>query len=144
MLRFTHEFFILFFISTIFFSCNSTKQTEKGLETAMNQYNHYIQKMETDSIALLFTADGNLGNVALGRDSIRNFLSKFKNYKVLSQTSTTKSININHDSSVQEGIYYQTTIIPQNDTVKVSGTYRATWIHSKSGWHLKRMLTKPA
>jgi hypothetical protein len=99
--------------------------------------------MDTDSIALLFNPDGNLGNVASGRDSIRNFLSRFKDFKVLSQASSTKSITINRDSAVQQGDYHQTTIISKNDTVKVNGTFTATWIHSKSQWHLKRMLTKP-
>jgi hypothetical protein len=143
MLRYALAFLILFFISSILFSCNTTKKNEKGVESAMNLYNHYIQKMEPDSIALLFTTDGNLGNIASGRDSIRNFLSNFKDFKVLSQTSITKLIKINRDSTVQQGDYHQTTIIPKNDTVKVSGTFTATWVHSKSGWHLKRMLTKP-
>ncbi|HSV10436.1 MAG TPA: nuclear transport factor 2 family protein [Hanamia sp.] len=143
MLRYALAFLILFFISSILFSCNTSKENEKGVESAMNLYNHYIQKMEPDSIALLFTTDGNLGNIASGRDSIRNFLSNFKDFKVLSQTSITKLIKINRDSTVQQGDYHQTTIIPKNDTVKVSGTFTATWIHSKSGWHLKRMLTKP-
>jgi hypothetical protein len=143
MLRYALAFLILFFISSILFSCNTTQKNEKGVESAMNLYNHYIQKMEPDSIALLFTTDGNLGNIASGRDSIRNFLSNFKDFKVLSQTSITKLIKINRDSTVQQGDYHQTTIIPKNDTVKVSGTFTANWIHSKSGWHLKRMLTKP-
>jgi hypothetical protein len=59
----------------------------------MNQYNHYIQKMDPDSIALLFTL-----------------------------------------MAIWEMLH---------ETVKVSGTFTATWVHSKSGWHLKRMLTKP-
>jgi hypothetical protein len=110
----------------------------------MNQYNHYVQTMDIDSSAMLFTLDGDLGNVAHGRDSIRKFLSKFKNFKVLSQSSTTESIIIKPDSTVQKGIYHQTTIIPVNDTVKVKGEYTATWVWlSKTGWHLKRMETKP-
>lgn len=125
-------------------SCNASKHNEKGVQSAMNQYDHYIQKMEIDSLAMLFTPDGDLGNIAHGRDSIREFLSKFKNFKVLSQSSTTESINVTSDSSVQKGIYHQTTIIPVNDTVKVKGEYTATWVWlSKSGWHLKRMETVP-
>jgi hypothetical protein len=143
MLRYALAFLILFFISPAFFSCNSIRQNEKGVDASMNQYNHYIQKMNLDSLALLFTPDGDLGNIAHGRDSIKAFLSKFKDFKVLSQKSITNSIKIGRDSAVQQGNYFQTTIIPKNDTVKVSGTFTATWIHSNSGWHLKRMLTKP-
>jgi hypothetical protein len=143
MVRYTLAFLIVFLISPIFFSCNSTRQNEKGVDAAMNQYNNYIQKMDLDSLALLFTPDGHLGNIAHGRDSIKAFLSKFKDFKVLSQNSTTNSIKINRDSAIQDGDYHQTTIIPKKDTVKVSGTFTATWIYSKTGWHLKRMLTKP-
>jgi SnoaL-like protein len=143
MLRCLVAFLFLILTSSFFFACNSIKHNQKGVETAMSHYNHFIQKMDIDSIALLFSPDGDLGNVAYGRDSIRNFLSKFKDFKVLSQTSTTKSIKMNKDSTVQEGIYYQKTIVPKNDTVKVSGTFTATWVHSDNGWQLKRMLTKP-
>lgn len=144
MQRITSAFLVLSLVSLIIFSCNNTKRSVKAVETAMNQYNHYIQKMNVDSIAFLFTPDGNLGNLARGRDSIRNFLSKFKDFKVLSQVSTTKSIKISGDSALQQGIYQQMTIIPKNDTVKVSGIFTATWVHFENGWHLKRMLTKPA
>lgn len=135
---------IILSIASLLFSCNASKHNEKGVQSAMNQYDHYIQRMDINSLAMLFTPDGDLGNVAHGRDSIRKFLSKFKNFKVLSQSSTSESININHDSSVQKGIYYQTTIIPVNDTVKVKGEYTATWVWlSKRGWRLKRMVTNP-
>ncbi|HEY5463481.1 MAG TPA: nuclear transport factor 2 family protein [Hanamia sp.] len=128
----------------ILFSCNASKHNKSGVQSAMTQYDHYIQKMDIDSLAMLFTPDGDLGNVAHGRDSIRKFLSKFKNFKVLSQSSTTESINVNRDLSVQKGIYHQTTIIPVNDTVTVKGEYTATWEWlSKVGWRLKRMVTKP-
>ena len=110
----------------------------------MNQYDHYIQTMDVDSIALLFTPDGDLGKMAHGRDSITKFLDKFKSFKVLSQTSTTESINNMRDSIIQKGIYHQTVIVPVNDTVTVKGEYTATWVWlHKSGWHLKRMETKP-
>jgi len=110
----------------------------------MKLYDHYIQTMDVDSIALLYTPEGDLGQMAHGRDSIRKFLNKFKNFKVLSQTSTTASITNMHDSTLQKGFYHQTVVIPVNDTVTVKGEYTATWVWlSKSGWHLKRMETKP-
>ncbi len=127
----------------ILFSCNASRHNRKGVQSAMNQYDYYIKNMDVDSIALLFTSDGDLGKMAHGRDSIRKFLDKFKSFKVLSQTSSTESINVTHDSSVQKGIYHQTVIVPVNDTVTVKGEYTATWVWlSKIGWHLKRMETK--
>ena len=128
----------------LLFSCISSRHNTQGVQSAMNQYDHYIQTMDVDSIASLYSPDGDLGNMAHGRDSIRKFLDKFKNFKVLYQTSTTKSIKSRRDSTVQKGIYHQKVIVPVNDTVTVKGEYTATWVWlHKSGWHLKRMETKP-
>jgi type IV pilus biogenesis protein CpaD/CtpE len=141
-LRFSNLAIVL--ISTLLFSCNASRHNSKGVQSAMNQYNHYIQTMDVDSIALLYTPDGDLGTMAHGRDSIRKFLDKFKSFKVLSQNSITESINNLRDSTIQEGVYHQAVIVPVNDTVIVKGKYTATWVWlSKSGWHLKRMETKP-
>lgn len=141
-IRFTN--LLILSILTLLFSCNASRHNNKGVQSAMNQYDHYIQTMDVDSIALVFTPEGDLGKMAHGRDSIRKFLDKFKSFKVLSQTSTTESINNMRDSTIQKGIYHQTVIVPVNDTVKVKGEYTATWVWlPKSGWRLKRMETKP-
>ncbi len=124
-------------------SCVSTNKSKRGIENAMHQYDHLIKKLDADSIALLFTTNGDLGTIAHGRDSIRKFLSSFKNIVVLSQTSTSEEIKITKDSSVQKGKYFQTDVISNKDTVKVKGEYVATWIYvPKEGWHIKRMVTK--
>ena len=136
----------LFFLTSIalLFSCNASRHNRNGVQSSMNQYDHYIQTMDVDSIALLYTPDGDLGKMAHGRDSIRKFLDKFKSFKVLSQTSTTESINNMRDSTIQKGVYRQSVILPVSDTVSVKGEYTATWVWlPKSGWHLKRMETKP-
>ena len=131
-------------IITLLFACNTNRHNTKGIQSVMKLYDHYIQTMDVDSIALLYTPEGDLGQMAHGRDSIRKFLDKFKNFKVLSQTSTTASITNMQDSTLQKGFYHQTVIVPVNDTVTVKGEYTATWVWlSKSGWHLKRMETKP-
>ena len=125
-------------------SCTAGKHTKDEVEQAMKQYDHLILKMDTDSIALLYTDDGDLGNMAHGRDSIRKFLAGFKNMKVISQSSTTDTITINGDTSLQKGLYHQTVIVAEKDTVKVKGTYTATWLwKQQDGWHIKRMETKP-
>lgn len=110
----------------------------------MNQYDHYIQTTDVDSIALLFTPDGDLGKMAHGRDSIRKFLDKFKSIKVLSQTSTTESINNIRDSSIQKGRYHQTAIVPVNDPVTVKGNILPPlgWL-PKADYHLEKMETTP-
>jgi ketosteroid isomerase-like protein len=119
------------------------KHNKAEVESAMKQYDHLIQKMDTDSIALLYTEDGDLGNIAHGRDSIRKFLSGFKNVKVLSQLSTTETIQITGDTCIQKGLYHQTDVIG-NDTLSVKGSYTTAWLWIPSnGWQIKRMDTKP-
>ena len=118
--------------------------TNSEIETAMKQYNHLIQKMDVDSISLMYTSDGNLGGVAMGRDSIKIFLQRFKNVKVLSQNSLTDSINFHGDSCTQKGIYNQICVINEKDTVTVKGKFIADWIWNKNeGWKIRKMITSP-
>lgn len=100
--------------------------------------------MDADSIALLYTPDGELGKMAKGRDSIRNFLLTFKDVRVLSQQSTTDSLHISRNSSYQTGTYQQVVALPSKDTVTVKGKYFANWIWlPKTGWYIQRMNTTP-
>lgn len=145
-MRYTHRhlFFIILLMHILLLSCTGQQHTSNEIELAMKQYDHLIKKMDTDSIALLYTADGDLGNMAHGRDSIRKFLDTFKNFKVLSQSSTSDSIKISGDSSFQKGVYHQTVIVAPKDTVTVKGSYTALWLWvAPNGWQIKRMDTKP-
>ncbi|MBS1921483.1 MAG: hypothetical protein JST17_14615 [Bacteroidetes bacterium] len=139
-------FFSLFRL-LLLFSCSAaipTNHNEKGVEAAMNHLNRLTLKTDADSIALLYTPDGNLGDVAIGRDSIRNFLARFKNIKVLSQKSTTDSINISGDTAIQKGKYYQSDLISGKDTVYVKGTFIAKWQWTNDKyWLIKEMHTAP-
>lgn len=128
----------------LFSSCGTKLHDRKEIELSMQKYDQLIQKMNEDSIAMLYAKDGDLGQMAHGRDSIRNFLATFKNYKVLSQSSTTDSITIVGNSSIQIGKYRQVVITPDNDTVTVKGEYKANWIWAtEQGWLIKKMETKP-
>ena len=64
-----------------------------GGETAMKYYDNLILKLDADSISMLYKPGGNLGDIAIGCDSIKKFLSSFKNVRVLSQSSIIKSKN---------------------------------------------------
>lgn len=99
--------------------------------------------MNLDSISSSYSEDGELGNIAKGRDSIRIFLTKFASFKVLSQLSTTDSIVINQDTAVQKGMYRQTVIVPVNDTVSVKGLFTARWIWQDGEWEIKHLETIP-
>lgn len=49
----------------------------------MKHYDDLIMNVHADSIAMLYTEDGDPGGIAHDRDSIRNFLPGFKNTQVL-------------------------------------------------------------
>lgn len=139
------SFYFILFISLLSdFSCYAQPRNESGVETAMKKYDRLILKTNADSIAMLYSPDGELGNVATGRDSIRNFLNRFNNYKVLMQESKTSFITINRDTAFQTGIYRQKVIIPSGDTVLVKGIFNAKWIWTKNVWEIKRMDTQPS
>ena len=123
-------------------SCN-TVHNSAGVEKAMKNYDQLIQRMDAQSISMLFTPDGHLGDMASGRDSIRIFLSSFKNVQVLTQNSTSDSIKMLEDTAFQNGTYHQTDVINGKDTLHVQGTYSATWIWVKgNGWMLKKISTQ--
>ena len=117
--------------------------TQAGVEAAMQHYNRLLKKTDADSIAALFTVDGSLGDVR-GRDSIRRFLEKFKEMKVLAQHSTTSFISLGSDTAMQKGTYHQTVVLPKGDTINVQGTFTANWLYISDNWLLKKMQTGPA
>lgn len=114
------------------------------IEKAMLHYDHLILTMNTDSISQMYTVDGELGDAAKGRDSIKSFLDKFKAFKVKLQKSTSQIITIEGDSAIQKGKYYQITTVPNRGNIESKGFFIAKWIRNKSSvWLLKRMETKP-
>lgn len=138
------KYLLLLVLPLLLCSCQLAPHNKKGVEAAMRYYDHLIKKVDADSIALLFTTDGNLSGMAKGRDSIKQFFAAFKNVQVLSQISTTIAIKIKGDTALQNGNYYQTIIINRKDTLKVKGKFAADWLWLKNeGWHIKRMTTEP-
>ncbi len=134
---------VLILFSSVFFLSCYTAHNKTGVESAMRRYDSLIRKLDADSISLLFTPDGNLGDIAVGRDSIKKFLSSFKNVRVLSQASTTESIALVGDTALQKGVYTQTDLLSEKDTVKVKGEFTAKWEwFRKEGWRIKMMTTK--
>ena len=132
----------LFPLTILFSACRPRGHSMESVEQAMQKYNKFLLNMDVDSIALLYTPDGELGKMAVGRDSIRRFLENFKKYKVLSQVSKTNLIRISRDTALQSGLYTQKVIVPVNDTVTVKGLFSAKWIWMDStGWHIRRMET---
>ena len=135
----------LFLVTAGAFSACKPAHNNNEIESAMKRYDYFLQKVDADSIASLFTMDGDLGKQAHGRAAIKNFLSQYKDIKVLSQKSTTLSIEIAGDSATQKGTYKQSDILPSSkDTLNVSGTFTTDWIWDKqAGWLIKSIEAKP-
>lgn len=129
-------------------SCLVTHQPKHAnaeIIAGMNTYDSLLQKMDGNSISLLYAPDGELGDVAKGRDSIRRFLKKFAEFKVLSNRSVTDSVKMSGDSALQKGVYTQVTILPSKDTAHLTGQFESHWIWlPKEGWKIKKMITKPS
>jgi hypothetical protein len=141
---------LLFFAFIIMLSCHGISPTP-DLTSALATYDRLILKTDADSIALLYTVDGDLGTKAHGRDSIRTFLLQFKDFKVLEQQSTIDSISAGQDTGFIAGHYHQKVIIPvkdslnpshSHDTVSLKGSFRSTWIQvPEYGWQIRKMET---
>jgi ketosteroid isomerase-like protein len=115
-----------------------------GVMKGMRKYDQALERMDADAIAMLYAPDGQLGDVARGRDSIRNFLKGFSSFKVLSNESVTDSARIDGDMAFSKGIYTQVTILPSKDTVHLKGAFSVQWTWSgKEGWKIRRMDTHP-
>ncbi|RTL59185.1 MAG: DUF4440 domain-containing protein [Sphingobacteriales bacterium] len=129
----------------LIYACNQPPPyQQQEIIAAMQKYDDQLMKMNTDSIAFMYSPDGELGEVAKGRDSISRFLKKFAEFRVLSNHSQTTQIVITGDSAIQKGNYKQVTILPSKDTVKLSGQFTANWIRlSPGGWRIKKMVTIP-
>ena len=110
----------------------------------MKLYDRLIMKLDADSIALLYTPGGKMGTVAVGRDSIRNFLRALKIAKILSQNTVSESIQIINDTAFQKGTYTQEYLMPKGSPIKGKGDIWITWLWTKNeGWRISKMITKP-
>jgi hypothetical protein len=130
-------------IAVIFASCHKNQHDKNEIEAAMKNYDRLLQKMDADSIAMLFTPDGDLGDQAHGRTWIKRYLGSFQNVHVLSQVSTTSSIEMMGDSSIHKGIYQQVDLISY-DTIRVKGEFTVKWLWDKhERWLISSIRTIP-
>lgn len=124
------------------------QERARSLDAALTHYGRLVRAMASDSIAGLYTADGELvteGQPTItGRDAIRAFLHRFDDYRVLAHTLVVDSARIAGDSGIQHGRYAQRVRLPAGDTVEVSGYFTAEWVPGPDGeWRIRRMGTSP-
>jgi ketosteroid isomerase-like protein len=126
-------------------SCANKKHE---IEQLMSQYDKLTFKMNGDSLADLYTPDGELGGKGMktyaGRDSIRKFLKSFdpKSITLISNSTHSKSITFKGDTAVVEGTYEQKAKLAQGDTGTYLGTFTAKCLKSEGNkWHIRKMYT---
>ncbi len=118
------------------------------INQTLQRYNGYVVKMDHDSIAMLFSKDGEMvgtGNKpVVGPEAIRSFLRSFSSYHVIRNGMNADSLVISRDSATQTGTYAQQVQIPSGDTVDVHGRFEIHWIRGPAGgWSIRRMATRP-
>ncbi len=118
------------------------------VEDALQHYSLLVAKMANDSIAAMYTADGELAGPGqppvVGPAAIQAFLQSFAAYRVLTERMTSDSITVQGDTAFQSGRWWQQVIIPAGDTVAVHGGFSAQWLRDSAGeWHLRRMAARP-
>ena len=116
------------------------------LNQSLARYNGYVRLEQADSIAEMYTLNGELlvpGRAPLqGPDSIRAFLAAFTNVRVDSSAMWADSISVTDSGVVQWGGYFQIATVAGQPPVQASGHFVALWLLSPDGhWFLRRMGT---
>lgn len=116
------------------------------LPKELAHYQSLLQRMEADSLAAYFTADGRAQAEGqpdvVGPAAIATHLKTFKDYRVLGDSMVVDSAQTAHVVGTQYGHYWQRVRVPKGDTVEVRGKFEAEWVWTKEGgWKLRRMAT---
>ncbi len=119
-----------------------------SVAAALERYAGLLRRQASDSIAGLFTDDGELVDARrppiVGPGAIRAFLGSFSAYHVLADTMTAATLDVHGDSALQTGRYWQQVQLPVGDTVVAQGGFRILWLRDgHGGWRLRRMGTVP-
>jgi uncharacterized protein (TIGR02246 family) len=134
-------------------SCSQPKaparkvDVDADLRKATQRYADLVLKMDNAAIANTFTEDGALvngGQTIRGPKAIQEFLEKFKQYHVQSETLTVQSVRGNSNQGHVLGRYDQTVQLPAGNVVRAIGSYAADWVRGADDvWRISRMTTFP-
>lgn len=131
-------------------ACYATKKAENEVKAAMQCYDSFILQVAADSIASLYTVDGEAFNngelIAKGREAIRTFLHSFDGtVQVKANATTIDQVEVNGNTALLTGHYHQTALLLANqEEIKVQGIIETRWARQSNGkWLLTRMETKP-
>ncbi len=118
---------------------------ETAIEATYQRYDEFIRHVNADSIASLYTPDGEMiGTGAQGPAAIAAFLRGFANIKVEAQSHTTDAITVADSLAVHWGRYRQRAVIGTQPPISVSGRFVIEWHLAPDGrWLVRRLMTVP-
>ena len=119
------------------------------IEAAMQRFNHFMRAGPADSVAAMFTQDGELYEpreaVHKGRTSIRSFFAPLTvDVRIESATTTTQALEVRAGSVMQWGEYVENGGPVSQATRAYRGRFVAEWVRQSNGrWLLHRLMLQP-
>src|SRR5262249_51943348 len=122
---------------------------ERQIRDAVAAYDSAVRRMDSDAIAAMYTADGEMWNagqrICEGPDAIRAFLKSFEGHvKVETHETTIESVELAGDRAVVVATYHQRSRLLDgaSDVAEVRGRIRFEWVRTDAThWRLKRAET---
>lgn len=117
------------------------------LRFAVASYDKFVLAMNNDSIAALFTADGQMisGSTITAQTpaGIKSYLASFNGVvKVLEQKTTITSLTVNGTTAVVTGNYAQKyKLLSNNQTGIATGNIRFEWTKTGGKWLISKSIT---
>ena len=118
------------------------------VESALVRYDSLVRRTVGDSIAAMYTEDGEMlgTNMAAvrGPAAIGAFLAQYRGFHVDTQAMRSEAITMAGSEATQWGTWRQAVTPPGQPMVHVQGRFVAHWIRGCDGrWRLRRLLTQP-
>lgn len=129
---------------------DSASDAEGQVKAAMRRYDQFVLAMNAESIAAMYTQDGELidagKTVARTPTSIRAFLASFDGaVRVEENVSIIESVSVTGATAIVTGTYQQKALLLSDKrSVRVQGKFEAEWsCHPDGQWLIRRMRTQP-
>ena len=126
-------------------SAATTAAAAATIEATYQRYDDFIRQVNGDSLASLYTADGQMiGTNAQGPAEIAKFFRGFANVKVETQNHQTDAITVADSLAVHWGRYRQRAVVGKQPPIDVSGRFVIEWHLQPDGrWLIRRLMTLP-
>lgn len=128
----------------------SAADNPAALVAAMHRYDELVHTMDSQALAAMFAADGQIANagqvIATGPAPIEAFLRSFEGkVRVEATRSTVEHARIDGDHGWIDGHYAQDArLLPDGKLLHVSGRFTGEWIRAPGGpWRIRRLETTP-